>query len=107
MQTRKRFGNAHVFQAIWYAKLLDYLICRNELLGYLISRTEYLGGATKELTEEAFLHIIQLPNAGGYAGGQLLIDVWVCTQLLQTRLALYVDGSQKQVDYRVFPNKCV
>ena len=43
-----------------------------------------LGGAAKQLTQDAFLDIIQLPDAGSYAGCQLVIDVWVSTQSLQT-----------------------
>ena len=42
-----------------------------------------LGGASKELAKDALLDIIQLPNAGSYAGSQLLIDIGVSTQSLQ------------------------
>ncbi|KAA6417471.1 MAG: hypothetical protein FRX49_12550 [Trebouxia sp. A1-2] len=49
---------------------------------------EYLGSATKQLTEDAFLDIIQLPDAGCYAGCQLLIDVWVCAQFLHSHEAV-------------------
>ena len=67
-------------------------------LGYLICRVRYLGTTTKELTEDAFLHIIQLPNAGGYAGCQLLIDVRVCAQFLRTKLSLLKSLSNRSTE---------
>ena len=42
----------------------------------------HLGGASKQLAQDALLDIVQLPDAGRYAGCQLLIDVWVCPQFL-------------------------
>ena len=41
-----------------------------------------LGGAAKQLTQNAFLDVIQLPDAGSYASCQLVVDVRVSTQCL-------------------------
>ena len=60
-----------------------------------------LSGATKQLTEDALLDIIQLPDAGSYACRQLLIDVGVSTQGLQQH------SGQISIVYSSFCSVCL
>ena len=56
----------------------------------------YLGCATKELTQDSLLDIIQLPDAGCYASCQLLVDVRICSKRLRGS-AEYVSSRQMSV----------
>ena len=50
----------------------------------------HLGSAAKQLAEDALLDIIKLPDAGGYAACQLLIDVRICSKLLSKSMANHI-----------------